>query len=339
MAVLQRHRMNLERFLEQRSGDWAELESLLSRGGVSGGHLGPEELRRLGSLYRAAAADLAVARRSFPHTSGTLRLQALVASGYGVVYSRAERTETPKEFITAGLWRRIRQNIGCVGIAAAVMFGCTGLGVLWALVDPSAAIGILPAGFHASGHSFHGGFYGISVPARAGLAVSIFVNNIVVAFLALAGGFTFGLLTVYSLAYNGALLGVLGALEWRGGGFDEFVRLIVPHGLLELSCISLAGGAGLAIARALIDPGRRTRADALGHLVPVIGASTLGTIIFLVVAGLTEGFITPWNLSTIPALVVGIVLAGSFWVMVIWRGRAAKPAVPPLTTATAGLAA
>ena len=260
--------MKLERFLQERSGDWSELEALLGRAGVAGGDLGPDELRRLGTLYRSAAADLAVARRSFPDSGGTLRLQAMVASAYGVVYSRAERTETPLEFLSRGLWRRIRENIGCVGIAAAVMFGFTALGVMWALVDPAAASGILPAGFHTTGDSFHGSFYGISVPARAGLAVGIFVNNIGVAFLALAGGFTFGLLTVYSLAYNGALLGVLGAFEWRGGGFDEFVRLIVPHGLLELSCISLAGGAGLAVARVLIDPARQTRSDALGPARP-----------------------------------------------------------------------
>lgn len=292
----------------------------MARAGVSGSKLGPLELQRLGTLYRTAAADLAVARRSFPDTGGTLRLQALVVSAYGVVYSRAERDETPGEFLSHGLWRRIRQNIGCVGIAAAVMFGCTGLGVVWALVDPVAAAGILPAGFHATGNSFHGSFYGISVPARAGLAVGIFVNNIVVALLALAGGFTFGVLTVYSLAYNGALIGVLGAFEWRGGGFDEFMRLVLPHGLLELSCISLAGGGGLAVARALIDPGRRTRSEALARLVPVIGACTLGTMIFLVVAGLTEGFITPWNLPTVPAVVVGVTLAGGFWAMVIVRG-------------------
>jgi uncharacterized membrane protein SpoIIM required for sporulation len=325
--------MKLERFLADRSADWSELEALLARSGGQGAKLAPDELRRVGVLYRSAAADLAVARRSFAHTNGTLRLQALVASAYGLVYSRAERTETPSEFLRRGLWYQIRQNIGCVGVAAAVMFGFTALGVVWALVDPGAAIGILPAGFHASGGNFHGGFFGISVPARAGLAFGIFTNNIEVSLLALAGGFTFGLLTVYSLAYNGALLGVLGALEWRGGGFDEFVRLIVPHGLLELSCISLAGGAGLAIARVLIDPGRRTRADALGRLVPVLGACTLGTVIFLIVAGLTEGFITPWNLPTVPALLVGLALAGGFWSMVILRGGNRSGAG---TTVTAG---
>jgi uncharacterized membrane protein SpoIIM required for sporulation len=206
-------------------------------------------------------------------------------------------------------------------MAAAVMVAATALGAVWALVDPAAAIGILPSGFHTAGRSFHGGFYGIAVSARGGLAVEIFVNNIVVALLAVAGGFTFGVLTVFSLAYNGALLGALGAFEWRGGGFDEFVRLVVPHGMLELSCFALAGGAGLAIARALIDPARRSRSGALESIVPVIGACVLGTMIFLVVAGLTEGFITPWNLATVPAVVVGAILAGSFWAMVIFRGR------------------
>jgi uncharacterized membrane protein SpoIIM required for sporulation len=318
--------MKLERFLAERSRDWSELEALVGRAGVSGGALSPEELRRLGTLYRSASADLALARRTFPGTGGTLRLQALVASAYGVVYSRVDRNETVGEFFSHGLWRRIRQNIGCVGLAAGVMFACTALGVLWAVADPAAAIGILPAGFHTAGKSFHGGYFGISVPARAGLAVGIFINNIEVSLLALGGGFTFGVLTAYSLAYNGAVLGVLGALEWRGGGFDEFVRLVVPHGLLELSCISLAGGAGLAIARAMIDPGRRTRSAALGRLVPVIGTCALGSVIFLVVAGLTEGFITPWNLPTVPAVVVGATLAGTFWAMVVFRGRPGRAA-------------
>ena len=110
----------------------------MGRAGVSGGHLGPAELRRLGTLYRASAADLAVARRSFPDTGGTLRLQALVASAYGLVYSRAERTETPTEFLTSGLWRRIRQNIACVGLAAAVMFGFAAFERAWLLVAGSA---------------------------------------------------------------------------------------------------------------------------------------------------------------------------------------------------------
>jgi hypothetical protein len=91
--------------------------------------------------------------------------------------------------------------------------------------------------------------------------------------------------------------------------------------MLELSCIALAGGAGLLIARALIDPGHQTRVDALARLTPTVGVCTLGFMVFLIVAGLTEGFITPWFLPTVPAIAVGVTLAGSFWTLVVVRGR------------------
>ncbi len=137
----------------------------------------------------------------------------------------------------------------------------------------------------------------------------------------MAGGFTFGILTGFSLAYNGALLGVLGALEYRAGGFGSFLSLIVPHGLLELSCIILAGATGFAIAGALVNPGV-TRGPALSSgSCRASAAAILGVMVFLVVAGLTEGIVTPWDLPTPAALAIGLALAGGFWSMVFWRGR------------------
>lgn len=321
--------MNLERFLADASPRWTELEGLVSRAGATGAPLTAAELRRLGALYRSAAADLALSRRSFPDTEGTLRLQALVARANGIVYGHARRDQSAGAFFSRGLWQQIHSTLDTVGLSAAIMLGSAVLGAVWAVVEPGAASGLVPGGATVQGHGFHGAFYGISLSARGGLAVAIFVNNILVAFLAVAGGFTFGLLTAYALVFNGALIGVLGALEWRAGGLSDFFRLVVPHGLLELSCVALAGGTGLAIARALVDPGRDTRAQALGRLVPVIGACVLGTVVFLVVAGLTEGFITPWDLPTAAAVSVGAVLAGGFWTAVAVRGR--RPSAGPAT--------
>jgi uncharacterized membrane protein SpoIIM required for sporulation len=310
--------MKLDRFLEERSADWHELEELCDRGGPTGRRLSGPDLVRLGTLYRAAAGDLAVARQFAGATAGSRRLEGLVTRAHGVVYARVSRSDTVRSFFSRTLWRAIYQNRTYIAVAALMMAAGVIGGALFALHDPSAASGIIPGRLTPN---THGAYYGVSVAARGGLAVQIFVNNIEVSCLALFGGFTCGLFTTYALAYNGALLGVLGALEWRGGGFSNFVRLIVPHGLLELSCIAIAGGAGLAIAGALINPGRHTRAEALGHLRPVVAVSLLGFCIFLVVAGLTEGFITPWFLPTPLALAVGVVLAGSFWTAVRLRGR------------------
>jgi uncharacterized membrane protein SpoIIM required for sporulation len=313
--------MKLERFLSERTDAWEELGQLVAQARGRTDRLQPEQILRLGELYRVAAADLALARRSFPLAVGTQRLQGLVIQAHSLVYSKASRSETAWEFLSRGIWVRIRMNGRCLALSGAVMIGAVVLGVLWTLFEPAAAVGLLPSGSHITVNS-HGAFYGISVPARGGLAVTIFVNNIEVSILAIAGGFTFGVLTVYSLAYNGALLGVLGTLEWKGGGFDQFLRLILPHGLLELSCIALAGAGGLCIARALIDPGLSSRTDALMALTPQLGATLMAVVIFLIAAGLTEGFITPWDLPTGAAIGVGVLLAGGFWTMVLWRGGA-----------------
>lgn len=318
--------MNLERFVAERGTDWAELERLVGRSKGRGGKLAPQEIYRLGALYRSAVADLAVARRAWPDASGTLRLQSLVTNANAVVYSKPSREDTAWAYLSRRIWQRIRELDRCLVISAGLLFGFVLLGALWGLAQPSAASGLLPAGFHASAHPSKGAFYGVSIVGRSGLAVAIFVNNIEVAILAVAGGFTFGLLTAFSLAYNGAVLGILGALEWRAGGFGRFFSLIVPHGLLELSCIILAGAAGLAVARALIDPGNNTRSEALARLTPTIGAVVLAVMLFLVVAGLTEGIVTPWDLPPPTALAVGVALAGTFWFLVFSRGR--PPATP-----------
>jgi len=331
--------MNVERFVSLRADDWAALETLAQRARGRGERLSPAEVLRLGHLYRSAAADLAVARRRYPEAPGTARLQTLVAQGHGLVYGKAGRQDPVRRFVTTRFWQRVRAGGRCLALSGGILVGFAALGALWASVEPVAAAGILPAGFHASAHPGVNGVVGISIPARSGLAVAIFTNNIVVSLEVLAGGFTLGLLTAYALATNGAMVGVLGVLELKAGGFEQFVRLIVPHGLLELSCIAVAGSAGLMIARALVDPGRRTRAEALTDLVPCVGDIILGVAGCLVIAGLTEGIVTTWDLPLGLALGIGLLLAGGFWGLVVWRGRGIPSARAGGGAARAGPAA
>jgi uncharacterized membrane protein SpoIIM required for sporulation len=239
-----------------------------------------------------------------------------------VVYARAARGESVGRFFSTTLWHELRAMSSLLWLSVAVIAGSVLLGALWAAWDPASASGLLPSGSHISVHT-KGAFYGVSVVSRGGLAAEIFVNNIIVACLVVVGGFTYGIITVCSLAYNGALLGVIGTLEWKGGGFSQFVRLVVPHGLLELSCFALAGAAGLSIARALIDPGRRSRTEALSDSTGRIGAALVGVMVFLVCAGTVEGFITPWDLPLPAALGLGIALCAAFWSAVVLRGRPA----------------
>ena len=47
----------------------------------------------------------------------------------------------------------------------------------------------------------------------------------------------------------------------------------------------------------------------------------LGTAPWLVLAGLTEGFVTPHGLALPAALAFGLGLAAPYWLLVITRGR------------------
>ena len=96
-----------------------------------------------------------------------------------------------------------------------------------------------------------------------GISIGIFVNNIQVTFLAYAGGLTLGLLTGYVLATNGILLGVVVGLAAQAGNSGDLLRLLVGHGVLELSCIAVTAAAGLRVGWSLVEPGSATRGEAL----------------------------------------------------------------------------
>ena len=124
-------------------------------------------------------------------------------------------------------------------------------------------------------------------------ASSIVTHNIQITIYTFAFGALFGLGTLFYLAYNGANIAAVVALAYRAGFGNDLVTFMVGHGVIELSCIFIAGGAGLLIGSALIMPGDLTRADALKtrgkHAIRLM----MGVASLLVVAGIIEGFISP----------------------------------------------
>lgn len=312
--------MNLEAFLSDGSPTWDELERLLDRGGRRPERLGVDGVLELGRLYRASAADLAFARRRFAGDPVLDRLEALVLRARHVVYGERERGATLREFMGRGYWQDVRAHRRQLAVAMIAMFAPTLLTAIWASSDPGAAIGLVPSAYRAAADP-HVRHLSAGLSTSAALSSSIYTHNIAVTFLTFAGGLTLGVGTLVLLAYNGLLLGTLAGLTIQAGTFHVFVSYIVPHGLLELSCISMSGAAGLRLALALIDPGVRTRGQALRDDARGAVRMVLGTAPWLVLAGLTEGFVTPRDLPVGYALAVGCVLAGLFWSCVALCGR------------------
>ena len=69
-------------------------------------------------------------------------------------------------------------------------------------------------------------------------------NNIRVTIYTFAFGATFGVGTLFYLAFNGANIASVLALTYKAGFGNDLVTFMVGHGVIELSCIFIAGGAG-----------------------------------------------------------------------------------------------
>ena len=317
--------MTLDHFLHDRAGAWRELETLVGRGGRRPHRLGAEGVLRLGELYRGATADLALARRRWPGDPVVQRLDELVARSRHLVYAAPSRRFSPLEFLASGYWRLVAERPVLLAVSALLLFAPAALGASWALDDPGAAGGLVPLEYRQVAEPrTEGTDLGFSPDEQAGFATEIFTNNIRVSFLAFAGGITGGVLTAAVLLFNGVLLGTVGGLAWEAGNGKYFVELVSAHGVLELSCIVVAGMAGLRLGWAIVDPGRLPRLTALRHEARRAVLIALGTAPWLVLAGLVEGFLTPTGLGLAQALAIGVTLGAVYWALVIWRGLLAE---------------
>jgi uncharacterized membrane protein SpoIIM required for sporulation len=313
--------MDVDRFARERADGWDELAGLVRAAGTRPQRLGAERLLRLGALYRAATADLALARRLFASDPVTRTLERLVTDARQVVYAVEPRRRSVRDFLATGYWRRVRERPLLLLAALVLMFGPMALAAVWAVDDPAAALGIVPAEFQ--GAAERGGDPAqLSSGEEAALASEIYTNNIRVMFLEIAGGILLGLGTAAVVIFNGGFIGAIFGLTIENGSFDQLLRFVLPHGVLELTCIVVACAAGLRLGWAIIDPGPRTRGESLRHEARPAMEIVLGTMPWLVLAGLIEGFVSPGEPPLGVALAVGLAAAVPFWVLVAWRGHA-----------------
>jgi uncharacterized membrane protein SpoIIM required for sporulation len=314
--------MNLDRFLNERSDAWTELAGLVSAARRKPERLGPVRIRALGNLYRAASADLAIARRNWPGDPVVTRLETLVGSARHLVYDSPVRSQSLTDFIVRGYWRRVLERPVPLIIAAVLLLGSGALSASWARSDPAGAATVAPESARAvTQPRQQGESLGLSVEAKAAFSSFIFTNNIRVSLLALAGGVLLGIGTAIVLLYNGFVLGAITGLAIGAGNAAPFFELTSGHGVLELSCIIVTAAAGLRLGWSIVEPGAATRVDSLVAEGRRATEMVLGTIPWLVLAGLVEGFVTPSGLGLAAMLTVGFLLGTIYWSLVLVRGR------------------
>jgi uncharacterized membrane protein SpoIIM required for sporulation len=325
--------VRLETIIAARTDDWHELELLVAEAGRRPVRLGPERLLRLGALYRGAAADLATLRRQAPGSPETARLEALVGRARQLVYDAPSRRRSIVRFFLTDYWRLVVERRKALLVAFVLLFGTAALAAVWGVHDPGAATGVVPNEFRPAlqpGHPWHD----MTAGQQAAFTTGVFTNNIQVTAVAFAGGVTAGIATALALLYNGLLLGVIGGLMTQAGNGTGFVDLVTAHGVLELSCILVAGAAGLSLGWSIVDPGLRTRRASLQREARESLLLVAGTAPWLVIAGIVEGNRANLAESGLGAVIgVGVGLGVLYWGLVVWRGRVrVGPSTSPADT-------
>lgn len=303
-------------WLETRKPLWKKLEILVEQCGTGGAiNLSRSDLREFGLLYRQVAADLSILRQDATGTHYSRHLNQLLTRAHSIIYlGRKTSFRSLLAFFTrdwpALVWR-MRTYLALV---ASVFLLCGMAGVLLTLHNPDFALQVL--GPQMIDSIEHHQMWTQSIVSIKPLASgAIMTNNIAVCFMTFAMGVTAGLGTLYMIAFNGLLMGVVGADCGTHGMSLSLWSFVVGHGSLEIPAIFIAGAAGLRLGTGLLFPGHLTRRESLRLAGAEAVKLELGTVPLLIVAGIVEGFISPLEINAGIKLALGIAL---FSALLVW---------------------
>ncbi len=295
--------MNIDQFVSERKKEWEQLDRIAAKiGPGQPSRLTRTELWDLGRLYAAAVSDLSLLKSSplaaDPDQDLISYLNGLVIRVHGTIYGKPHfKWESVTEFITEGFPRAFWESRYYVCFATAVVVLSGLAGFVLGLREPAFIELLVPEKIIATvekGGVWFQDLYGVAPMASTGLMT----HNISVTFLTFAAGLTFGIGTLYLLAFNGLLLGTIAALCYTHHLSLEFWSFVIPHGSVELSAIFIAGGGGLILGHALIDPGPYSRSEFLALRGKLAVRLVMGCVPLLAIAGIIEAFFSP---SPVPA--------------------------------------
>lgn len=323
--------MTREELLRAREPEWRRLTDLLTvaeRGSGKRG-LAPGELDEVSQLYRSLAGDLMRVKRDQLGTDLERALHGLAARAHNLVYAgsgvgnRFAAADLVADFPGA-----VRRNWRFFVLACLLFFGVGALAGLAAYADESYALAILSGEQLAQVETM----YREAVPgtrsADTDAAMTGFYvqNNVSIAFRCFATGLTFGIGSMFYLLFNGLMIGVTLGHLLRVGLGEAIFSFISSHGPWELTAIVISGAAGIQMGYTMVVTHGRTR---LGHL-QAHGLELLrqivGAALFLLLAALIEGWVSPSGLPAETKYILG--LTGWALVVLILAGAGRERALP-----------
>jgi uncharacterized membrane protein SpoIIM required for sporulation len=285
---------SLAHWLENRRSQWQRIHDRL-RQQTGRRDLDTDEAMAMVLQYRNLARDLSLATNVLPGSQLASLLQTLFLKAHETIYHKPFFIKQQLSDLLRVEIPHIAHDIRGVIIATFILFVVSAL-CGWLLVFNYPPLASLFAS-EAMINTVQGGKLWtddlLNVMPSSLLSASIMTNNIVVAITAFVLGVFYGLGTIYIISLNGLMLGGIFAFTHEYGMADELFSFVVAHGVVELSVICLAGAGGVSLGEALMRPGNRSRGQAFQEAVRKGGKLLLVCVVFLVGAGIIEGFVSP----------------------------------------------
>jgi uncharacterized membrane protein SpoIIM required for sporulation len=301
--------IDLPKFLAAERGSWTELDAILSRLEADPHRrLDLEQLKRFYFLYQKASADLAQLSTFAFEPQIRRYLESLVARAYGEVHeARArERRTSPISWFVRQFPAVFQRHLRAFLLACAIFLAGSIFGGAALRFDPEAKAVLMPFE-HLQGDPSRRVAEEEQAKrdrlsgAHSTFSADLMTHNIRVSLLTLGMGMTAGAGTVVLLFYNGVILGAV-AIDYALAGQTKFLLgWLLPHGVIEIPAILIAGQAGLLVGGAMLGWGsHETLRRRLRRISPDVMTLAFGLAIMLVWAGIVEAFFSQFHEPILP---------------------------------------
>ncbi|AOZ72459.1 hypothetical protein BK816_03420 [Boudabousia tangfeifanii] len=295
-----------------RKDQWRRLEVLCAKRKLSG-----PQCDELTHLYRQVAADLSLLQAEYGDNDTSAYLSNLLQM------ARSKMSGAPKLNFFELVSRFFLKDFPiAVWRERGWIIAATGLFLLVALVsgfhvylNPDALL--LTSSKDSLDRYANESFINYYSEHAASLfSTQVWTNNAWLAALMVALGLT-GFVPVYILISNAAAVGRAGAVVSLYNSPEVFFSYILPHGILELSALFIAGGVGFSLFVKVLMPGRKTRLQALGDGGKQLLMVAFGLVFVLLNAGILEGYLTPSALPVWLKISIGTFCLLA-WIVYFW---------------------
>jgi uncharacterized membrane protein SpoIIM required for sporulation len=301
--------IDLERFVAAERPCWAELERALAKLESDPNHkMSLDDLRRFHFLYERTAADLARITTFSAEPETRRFLESLVARAYSEIHETRERRTRLHllQWFFQTLPQTFRAHARAFYVSLAITLAGCSFGSLAILLDPASKPVLMPFP-----HLLQDPAKRVAEEEQAradrlegkktSFSAFLMTHNVKVSILTMAMGMLWGVGTIVLLFYNGIMVGAVAADYIRAGQMKFLLGWLLPHGVIEIPAILIAGQAGLVLAFALVGWGNR---DSLRLRLRIVSRDIVtlvfGVGLLLVWAGIVEAFLSQYHEPVLP---------------------------------------